>query len=499
MGHKQRRRKVKARARALVDQLCAMVAAEHAAQVRQIELIAELCQAYSVLDAVGPVLPGQERLIPAGADGTPLVAEHLATELAPKLRRTIEATGGWISQAMDLVCRHPRLWHACQTGRLPVWQATHLAHTTSSAGLSAPAAAWVDEKLDPAVGHLSFGRLKRKLSGLLLRADVELATRRAAQARAERFVRVRHLGDGTAFLTARTDSVDAHRLCRTLDHLAGHLSLAGDLDEVDVLRAKALGILAEPACALALLEGPEPDPTHGHCPHDRAAATTSGTDSHTDPATAANPGTRTRRRSRPRPTAELVIHYAPGQHVGRCEELGPVLAEQVRHWLGHHRVVVRPVIDLHDNPAVDNYEIPDWLARIVRLRHPYDIFPWSSRTSRSLDLDHTQPYDHSPDAPAGQTCPDNLAPLTRRAHRAKTHSGWEVAQPFPGVFDWRSPLGYHYRVDHTGSQELTDTKKPKTGQLDPRPDQPVQTQTQDGRSRRPEILIDLTYWGPEAA
>jgi len=175
--------------------------------------------------------------------------------------------------------------------------------------------------------------------------------------------------------------------------------------------------------------------------------------------------------------------------------------------------VVRPVIDLHDNPAVDSYEIPDPIARIVRLRHPYDIFPWSSRTSRSLDLDHTQPYDHTPDAPPGQTCPDNLGPLTRRAHRAKTHNGWEIAQPFPGVFDWRSPLGYHYRVDHTGSQELPHPKKTKTDPPHPqphppdpqphppdsRPEQPVQIQSQDGRSRRLDILIDLDFWGPEAA
>ena len=410
------------RARALVLDVCAAFADEHAAQVRQVESIDQLCGAYSALDASMRAIPGQERLLPTGADGTPLVAEHLATELAPKLRMPVEGAWVLISESMNLVHRHPRLWAATQAGLLPVWQARAVAHLTASAELSAEAADWVDELLQPAVGRVPWGRLKRRLAGLILRADVELAARRAAQARAERFVRVRNLGDGTAVMTARTDVADALRFSRMLDQVAGHLALAGSTQEHDVLRAEALGVLAEPEAALALLAGPD-----------------------------AGPGAPRRRRHR---TAELVVHYAPGERVGRCEELGAVLAEQVREWLGHDRVIVRPVVDLADNPAVDAYEIPDGMARIVRWRHPFDVFPWSSRSSTGLDLDHTRPYQHGPGRPPGQTNPDNLGPLSRRAHRAKTHSGWQVAQPFPGVFLWESPLGFRYRVDSTGSEEI---------------------------------------------
>lgn len=431
-------------------ELCGAFAEEHAVQIRQVELIDRLCAAFSALDSSGPVMPGQERLLPAGADGTPLVAEHLATELAPKLRMPIEGAFVLIADSMNLVHRHPRLWDATREGRVRVWQARTLARATATAGLSREAAAWVDEQLEPALGRLAWGRVKRKLSGLILRADVELAARKAAQAKAERFVRVRNLGDGTALVTARADAADALRFSRTLDQLAGQLSVSGETDERDVLRATALGVLAEPEQAVALLAGPDSRP---------------GTD-----------------RPRQRRTAELVIHYAPGERVGRSEELGPVLAEQVRDWLGHDRVVVRPVVDLADNPSVDAYEIPEAMARVVRLRNPYDVFPWSGRTSRGLDLDHTRAYQHGAGRPPAQTNPDNLGPLSRRAHRAKTHSGWQVSQPFPGVFAWRSPLGFRYQVDADGSREL-------------RPDEPVRPPGVDGRGPRPERVarIDVRW------
>ena len=94
-----------------------------------------------------------------------------------------------------------------------------------------------------------------------MRADSELAAQRAAKARAERFVRIRNLGDGTALLTARAEAADTLRFSRLLDQLAGGLSLAGSTDEHDVLRAEALGVLADPEAAVALLAGPDGEPS----------------------------------------------------------------------------------------------------------------------------------------------------------------------------------------------------------------------------------------------
>jgi hypothetical protein len=44
--------------------------------------------------------------------------------------------------------------------------------------------------------------------------------------------------------------------------------------------------------------------------------------------------------------------------------------------------------------------------------------------------------------------------MTRFHHRIKTHGRWQVVQPYPGVFVWRSPHGLMYLVDHTGTRRL---------------------------------------------
>jgi hypothetical protein len=39
-------------------------------------------------------------------------------------------------------------------------------------------------------------------------------------------------------------------------------------------------------------------------------------------------------------------------------------------------------------------------------------------------------------------------------HRIKTHGGWDVKQPFPGIYLWRDRSGALYLVDHTGTRRL---------------------------------------------
>ena len=56
--------------------------------------------------------------------------------------------------------------------------------------------------------------------------------------------------------------------------------------------------------------------------------------------------------------------------------------------------------------------------------------------------------------PDGATCPCNLTPLCRRHHRHKTHGGWTNTVLWPGTYEWTSPHGYHYRVDHHGTDDL---------------------------------------------
>jgi len=216
---------------------------------------------------------------------------------------------------------------------------------------------------------------------------------------------------------------DALALDTTLDQLAAALAAQGDDDSLDIRRATALGALADPEYALSLLQGHPIAKPFGH--------------------------------------ATVVLHLSEqslrdGTLVGRVEGHGPLNREAWHEVLGHDRVTIRPVVDLNAIPPVDAYEIPEAIRTAVCYRTPVDGFPYGTHPSKGLDLDHTVAYDHSRGRPRGQTRIDNLAPLTRKTHRAKTAGGWKLTQYEGGWLEWTSPAGYHYAVGPYGTlREVT--------------------------------------------
>jgi hypothetical protein len=164
-----------------------------------------------------------------------------------------------------------------------------------------------------------------------------------------------------------------------------------------------------------------------------------------------------------RPRVVLHVHLTDhtlttGQGVVRSADCGPMLASQLRDFLGEHScaITVRPVLDPAHLAAVDSYEIPTWLRDAVRTRHPASVFPFSSCTSDRMDLDHTTAYQ--PDGPPGQTSVDGLGPLIRHEHLIKTFSRWTVHLIHRGVLVWRSPHGHEYLVTNHGTQDLGPTR-----------------------------------------
>jgi hypothetical protein len=84
------------------------------------------------------------------------------------------------------------------------------------------------------------------------------------------------------------------------------------------------------------------------------------------------------------------------------------------------------------------------------------VFPWCTRKAEHCDHDHR--VDHDPDRPdGGPTCSCNVAPVCRHHHRSKTTGGWAYATVEPGVYLWRSPLGYQLVKDATGTLDVTPT------------------------------------------
>ena len=95
--------------------------------------------------------------------------------------------------------------------------------------------------------------------------------------------------------------------------------------------------------------------------------------------------------------------------------------------------------------AVDAHDPPEAMRQAVVLRDATCVFPACGRDSRRADLDHIQPY--LPPAfggPPGQTHPDNLAPLCRTHHRAKTFTRWRYRRLPDGTYEWTSPTGQTY-------------------------------------------------------
>ena len=157
------------------------------------------------------------------------------------------------------------------------------------------------------------------------------------------------------------------------------------------------------------------------------------------------------------PRAQVYVHVHVDNlnnpnAVARVEGAEPILVSQIANLTRASKVRVTPVVHVGAGSiAVDAYEIPDQIREEVLARDIYEVFPWSSREARGLDIDHTDPYRSGL---PGQTRIGNLGPLSRKAHRIKTHGGWRLKQPQPGVFIWRTPAGQQVRVDHAGSHPI---------------------------------------------
>jgi len=82
------------------------------------------------------------------------------------------------------------------------------------------------------------------------------------------------------------------------------------------------------------------------------------------------------------------VHVGDGP-VAEVERLGPLLLERLAELLGHTRITLRPVIDLREGRCVTGYAHPDDVRERCLLRTGGDRFPYSTRSGRDVDLDHT--------------------------------------------------------------------------------------------------------------
>ncbi len=380
---------------------------ERRVQAKQLWLAMRWADLHAVLTRPGAVGKGRERLVRLGGDGTPEVAEFAAAELGAVLAMTDGAAKSLIGDGLDLRHRFPLLWRRVQDGWVEVWLARRIVQEARP--LTVEAAAAVDARIADLAGGLTWRRLKAIVAAAILAADPAKAADDAQEAASGVGVfpdPESKDGYQGIFIKARAGDVTAFDAA--VDLIARALKTIGDTRPVQQRRASAVGILADPAAAHDLIAEAE----RVRNVQSQAAAARRAGDMEAaeqlaaDAARRCPPGWRCGRQSPftfgtavlyyhlTRETLEAMLAGQPyaGAGVVRVEDIGPVILDQVKEWLGHANVVLKPVIDLAGIQPVDHYETPPKTSEAIRLIRTVDYFPYGTSTSRHQDCEHTERF-----------------------------------------------------------------------------------------------------------
>ncbi|HET6167221.1 MAG TPA: DUF222 domain-containing protein, partial [Marmoricola sp.] len=289
--------------------------------------------------------------IPIAGDGAPQVSEFAVAEFAA-LGLSAMAGRNLVAQAWELAHRLPRTWARVQTGDLAPWRARRIADDTLT--LSFDAAAWVDQMVAPFAHKTGPAQVQRLVETAITRFMPDYAAEQRDRAAEQRYFTIdtdQVSFAGTARVHGELDLADALDLEDAVHAGAQQLADLGSGDTLDVRRAAAVGMLARGDQPLHLEKAETPVPR-----------TTS---------------------------REIVLYVHLSEDAIRTgDQHAPTWLEnaggrlltsgQVAEWCGRDdttKVTVKPVRDLNEFHAVDQYKVPEWMAEQVRLRDVTCIFP----------------------------------------------------------------------------------------------------------------------------
>ncbi|CAM3310447.1 HNH endonuclease signature motif containing protein [Nocardioides dubius] len=386
-----------------------------------------------------------------GGEGTPAVAAFAAEEFAAASGISRYAALSLLADALDLHHRLPLLWAQVELLEVPGWKARRVAELTRK--LSREAAAWFDQTLADGERY-GWPTIERVLAMAVAKFHPELIRDKTGPlTKADWDVSLNHrygpdgAASGTSTLDVVGDSLDLARFHDLVCDEAEKLKRAGDTDTLGQRKAKALGSIAEAQGTLDY-EGSDGLDQRGGNGVDQC-------DQRGD-----------QRGRMPRRGLRVFVHTtladlfsADDLALADTDRLGPILIEQLTDWLKRHGSIasITPVIDLNRTGSVDRHDPPAWMAGQVRLRDPHCVFPHCARSSADADLDHIDPYDAGTNelrGPPGQTRPENLAPLCRRHHLAKTFAGWRYVRNRDGTYTWTNKHGHTWLVTALGTIQL---------------------------------------------
>lgn len=467
---------MKATGRAAAERLKTAVIAGRQAAADEALAIHDLVVAYDIEiddDLFDELLVTSVR---GGGEGTPLVHEFVHLELCGLLGVSARHARCRIFEVLNLVYRHPILWAAVQSLRLEMRRAGMAA--TKCSDLSRADADLVGRQWFHQQEGLAWKAAADLVDRLVIEANPTVAKKKQDQAAACREVVLWGHREGVIDVTARMDALDALYLDATVDQLADILRTdkANAAHTKQVLRAKALGILATPALALGLQQqalNPAVDPetapvalidveAYGPGSEDGGSADSSeilrrplldpetgrvNRDPHQCIGHAC--GRITVPPGKLQPKSKVYIHV-DDQDLSRLggaafiEKVGWISSLTLKGLLGGKNVTIQPVIDLNTIPSELQYRPSARMREAIQLVFPTEAFPYSNTPSRGLELDHTVAYRKSCRDP--QTGVGLMGPLHHKSHHAKTVAAWHAQQNIPGEIVWTSPLGFLYTV-----------------------------------------------------
>jgi hypothetical protein len=347
-----------------------------------------------------------------GGDGTPLIASACVASFATALGVSTRTAMQLLSDSLDLFYRLPRVWARMEAVEIAPWRARKIAAATHA--LSHKDAGYVDAQVAGIADSCGPARLERLVAEATARFDP------VEQAQVE--------DDAKAAWGVRLDDYQGLRWAGT-----SRMEIIGDTPTLHRFR----DLLS--AGAHDQLDPGRPAAEHPSLDHRMVAALNS--------LISATTGVPTK--------AYVHLDYADLPDplaLGAVEKLGPLTVTTLKHWLGTSRFTLQPVLHTGRTDALDYHDPPAWMRELVILRDRTCVFPYCSQSSRDCDLDHIEAYVEMDDGgPPGQTRPDNLAPLCRGHHRAKTHHGWTYLRNSEGSYTWTSPHGRRFTVAPGGS------------------------------------------------
>jgi hypothetical protein len=401
-----------------------------AAEARLLQRVAQWAELHQVDDpAEQQIATYGDTPVSLAGQGSPHVEHFAVLEFGAVIGMSRRSTEMLFGDVLELVHRLPKTWAQVTDGQLRSWRARQIASATQA--LSPEAAAFVDTQVAAFAHRISPAELQRLIDSAIARYMPAFAEERAVQAEESQFLQIdanQVSFTGTCLLRGELDLADAQDLEQAVQAGAEQQKDLGSELPLGARRAKALGNLARGQLVFDYNSGlPEP----------------------VENSNLPKPPTVEKRQ------VMLYLHLTPEGH-GLLENAGKhlVTADQIREWCHTAgTVTVRPVIDLAEEITAPGYRPTDRLREQTVLRDRVCVFPWCERSARHGDLDHVEPYD--PGGPPGQTATSNLAGLCRAHHRVKTFGNWTYTLLEPGTYLWRSPHGYTFLKDRTGTHDLT--------------------------------------------